>query len=140
MLPRAMDATTTAVARPDGSSAPTSVDGRVEFRMRTLAVIGPVRTAAGWRLVSTTPFARTPRLDVVCVPGGGGQIALMDDEEVLDFLRNQAAGARYVTSVCTGALLLGAAGPLDATGRPPTGRPTTNWRCSAPRRCESAGR
>ena len=81
----------------------------------------PVRTSAGWRLVPTTPFPKAPQLDVVCVPGGSGQIALMDDEGVLDFLRKQAAGARYVTSVCTGALLLGAAGLLDGY------RATTHW-------------
>jgi cyclohexyl-isocyanide hydratase len=49
---------------------------------------------------------------VICVPGGGGQVALMSDPETLDFLRRQAATARYVTSVCTGALVLGAAGLL----------------------------
>jgi cyclohexyl-isocyanide hydratase len=49
---------------------------------------------------------------VICVPGGGGQVALMTDPETLDFLRQQAAGARYVTSVCTGSLVLGAAGLL----------------------------
>ena len=60
----------------------------------------------------TTTFADCPKLDVICVPGGGGQVALMTDEETLDFLRKQAATARYVTSVCTGSLVLGAAGLL----------------------------
>ena len=49
---------------------------------------------------------------MICVPGGGGQVALMTDPETLDFLRKQAATARYVTSVCTGSLVLGAAGLL----------------------------
>jgi cyclohexyl-isocyanide hydratase len=72
----------------------------------------PVATSKGWQIVPTTSFAECPPLDVVCVPGGAGQIALMEDEETLDFLRRQAAGARYVTSVCTGSLVLGAAGLL----------------------------
>ncbi len=74
--------------------------------------LDPVPTDAGFSIVPTTTFANCPQLDVVCVPGGGGQVALMTDEETLDFLRKQAAGARYVTSVCTGSLVLGAAGLL----------------------------
>jgi cyclohexyl-isocyanide hydratase len=72
----------------------------------------PVRTGSGWYIVPTTPFAVAPQMDVLCVPGGSGQIALMNDEETLDFLRCQATGAQYVTSVCTGSLVLGAAGLL----------------------------
>ncbi|MFO1160466.1 MAG: DJ-1/PfpI family protein [Reyranellaceae bacterium] len=72
----------------------------------------PVPTDAGFSIVPTTTFADCPALDVICVPGGGGQVALMTDPETLDFLRKQAAGARYVTSVCTGSLVLGAAGLL----------------------------
>jgi cyclohexyl-isocyanide hydratase len=74
--------------------------------------LDPVPTDAGFSIVPTTTFADCPRLDVICVPGGGGQVALMTDEETLDFLRRQAATARYVTSVCTGSLVLGAAGLL----------------------------
>jgi cyclohexyl-isocyanide hydratase len=72
----------------------------------------PVPTDAGFSIVPTTRFADCPQLDVLCVPGGAGQVELMGDPETLDFLRRQAAGARYVTSVCTGALILGAAGLL----------------------------
>jgi cyclohexyl-isocyanide hydratase len=72
----------------------------------------PVPTDAGFSIVPTTTFADCPQLDVICVPGGGGQVELMSDPETLDFLRQQAAGARYVTSVCTGSLVLGAAGLL----------------------------
>ncbi|MFT3771753.1 MAG: DJ-1/PfpI family protein [Minicystis sp.] len=72
----------------------------------------PVATGAGWRILPTLSFADAPPFDVICVPGGEGQIALMADDETLDFLRRQAAGARYVTSVCTGSLVLGAAGLL----------------------------
>ncbi len=72
----------------------------------------PVPTDAGFSIVPTTSFADCPQLDVICVPGGGGQVALMTDEETLAFLRRQAGKARYVTSVCTGSLVLGAAGLL----------------------------
>ena len=72
----------------------------------------PIPTDAGFSIVPNTTFADCPKLDVICVPGGGGQVALMTDPETLDFLRTQAATARYVTSVCTGSLVLGAAGLL----------------------------
>jgi cyclohexyl-isocyanide hydratase len=72
----------------------------------------PVPTDAGFSIVPTTTFADCPQLDVICVPGGGGQVELMVDPETLDFLRKQSAKARYVTSVCTGSLVLGAAGLL----------------------------
>ncbi len=68
--------------------------------------------ASGLRLLPSTSFAGCPQADILFVPGGPGQVALMEDDETLDFLRAQAAGARYVTSVCTGSLLLGAAGLL----------------------------
>jgi cyclohexyl-isocyanide hydratase len=74
--------------------------------------LDPVPTDAGFSIVPNATFATCPQLDVICVPGGGGQVALMTDEETLAFLRRQAAGARYVTSVCTGSLVLGAAGLL----------------------------
>jgi cyclohexyl-isocyanide hydratase len=64
-------------------------------------------------LLPSTTLAECPKLDVVFVPGGSGQIALMQDGDVLGFLREQGRGARYVTSVCTGALVLGAAGLLE---------------------------
>jgi cyclohexyl-isocyanide hydratase len=72
----------------------------------------PIPTDAGFSIVPNTTFADCPKLDVICVPGGGGQVALMTDPETLAFLRRQAATARYVTSVCTGSLVLGAAGLL----------------------------
>ena len=62
-----------------------------------------------------------PQLDVICVPGGFGTDALLEDDETLDFLRRQAADARYVTSVCTGSLVLGAAGLLRGY------RAATHW-------------
>ena len=83
--------------------------------------IEPVPTDSVMVLTPTTTFADCPQLDVICVPGGYGTDDLVNDEEVLDFLRRQAAGARFVTSVCTGALVLGAAGLLQGY------RATTHW-------------
>ncbi|MCO5129181.1 MAG: DJ-1/PfpI family protein [Xanthobacteraceae bacterium] len=83
--------------------------------------IEPVPSDTVLMLHPTVTFADCPQLDVICVPGGFGTDALMDDQETLDFLRRQAAGARYVTSVCTGALVLGAAGLLQGY------RATTYW-------------
>ncbi|MCW6512434.1 DJ-1/PfpI family protein [Lichenifustis flavocetrariae] len=81
----------------------------------------PVRSSTGLWLRPSTTFADCPPLDVLCVPGGSGVNALMQDEEVLDFVRHSAAAVRYLTSVCTGSLVLGAAGLLK--GR----RATTHW-------------
>jgi cyclohexyl-isocyanide hydratase len=80
-----------------------------------------VTSSTGLALTPTTTFDQCPPLDVICVPGGVGVNALMSDEETLAFVRAQAKGARFVTSVCTGALVLGAAGLLR--GR----RATTHW-------------
>lgn len=95
-------------------TGPAEVFGRVEgARVHLIArTMDPVETGGGWKILPTATYAAAPQLDVLCVPGGSGQIALMEDAETLDFLRRQAAGARYVTSVCTGSLLLGAAGLL----------------------------
>lgn len=81
----------------------------------------PITSATGLVLIPTIVLAECPKLDVICVPGGGGVNALLQDVEVLDFLRAQATQARYVTSVCTGSLVLGAAGLLK--GR----KATTHW-------------
>jgi cyclohexyl-isocyanide hydratase len=81
----------------------------------------PVRDIKGLRLVPDATIAEAPPLDVLHVPGGFGQEALMEDEEMLGWIRLQAAGARSVFSVCTGALLCGATGLLK--GR----RETTHW-------------
>src|SRR3954451_13732338 len=74
--------------------------------------IEPVTSDSVLMLTPTTTFADCPQLDVICVPGGLGSDDMINDEETLAFLRKQAAGAKYVTSVCTGALVLGAAGLL----------------------------
>jgi cyclohexyl-isocyanide hydratase len=81
----------------------------------------PVRADSGLELVPTTAFAACPPLDLVFVPGGTGVDEVMADCEVIDFLRTKAEGARYVTSVCTGALVLGAAGLLGGY------RAATHW-------------
>jgi len=81
----------------------------------------PVRADSGMAIVPTTTLAECPPLEVVVVPGGFGQIALMDDVEVLAWLQRQAATAKYVTAVCTGSLLLGAAGLLEGY------QATTHW-------------
>jgi cyclohexyl-isocyanide hydratase len=80
----------------------------------------PVPSDCGLSLVPTSTFA-TPSLDVICVPGGFGVVQAIEDRETVEFVRRQAAGAKYVTSVCTGAFVLGAAGLLK--GR----RATTHW-------------
>ncbi len=81
----------------------------------------PVEAETGLRLLPYATLDDCQQLDVLCVPGGPGVAALMEDDEVLAFLRRQARAARFVTSVCTGALVLGAAGLLR--GR----RATTHW-------------
>lgn len=73
----------------------------------------PVTADSGLRLLPTRTLDRCPALDVLMVPGGPGQVDLMDDLEVLGFLRDQGQRARFVTSVCTGSLVLAAAGLLD---------------------------
>lgn len=83
--------------------------------------IEPVPSDSVLTLTPTTTFAECPQLDVICVPGGFGTDDLVNDEETLDFLRRQAAGAKYVTSVCTGSLVLGAAGLLRGH------RAATHW-------------
>ncbi|MBR0678707.1 DJ-1/PfpI family protein, partial [Roseomonas alkaliterrae] len=81
----------------------------------------PVVSDTGLAMLPDTDFDSCPPLDVLCVPGGPGVAPLMEDEAVLAFLRAQAARARFVTSVCTGALVLGAAGLLKGV------RATTHW-------------
>jgi cyclohexyl-isocyanide hydratase len=75
--------------------------------------IEPIPSDAGIALMPTTTFKDCPQLDLICVPGGAGQVALMTDDETLSFLRRQAEKAKYVTSVCTGSLILGAAGLVN---------------------------
>jgi cyclohexyl-isocyanide hydratase len=76
------------------------------------ASLDPVTTDRGMQIVPTVTYDTCPPLDVIMVPGGPGQQGLMEDEAALSFLRRQAASAKYITSVCTGSLVLAAAGLL----------------------------
>ncbi|MDE1904299.1 MAG: DJ-1/PfpI family protein [Alphaproteobacteria bacterium] len=80
-----------------------------------------VRDGRGLRLTPDAALADAPKLDVLHIPGGFGQEGVMDDDEVLGWVRRQAQGARLVFSVCTGALICGAAGLLKGK------RATTHW-------------
>lgn len=82
---------------------------------------GPIESVTGMVIEANRTFDAAPAFDVLCVPGGPGVNALMEDEEVLAFIRAQAKSVKYITSVCTGSLVLGAAGLLK--GR----RATTHW-------------
>ena len=94
-------------------------DSTIHIAAKTMA---PVPSDCGLALVPTTTFADCPPLDLICVPGGAAGVArAMVDEETVAFVRRQAEGAKYVTSVCTGAFILGVAGLLQ--GR----RATTHW-------------
>ena len=82
----------------------------------------PVPSDCGLNLLPTCAFASCPSLDLICVPGGSVGVAdVLSDRETIEFVRRQAEGAKYVTSVCTGAFVLGAAGLLR--GR----QATTHW-------------
>lgn len=74
----------------------------------------PITSSEGLTLTPTVTLEHCPPLDVICVPGGGmGQIEVMKDPEILDFLKQQSQSAQYVTSVCTGSMILAAAGLLQ---------------------------
>jgi cyclohexyl-isocyanide hydratase len=81
----------------------------------------PVVSETGLGILPTATFADLPHVDLLFVPGGGGQIAATDDADTLAWLRAVGATARWVTSACTGSLLLGAAGLLEGY------RATTHW-------------
>jgi len=83
--------------------------------------LDPVPSDCNLGLVPTDTFASCPQLDLICVPGGAGVADALVDAETVAFVRDQAAGAQYVTSVCLSAFLLGAAGVLK--GR----KATTHW-------------
>ena len=84
--------------------------------------LAPVTTSGGMRVLPAAAFAHCPPLDLLLVPGGLGTRREMLNEAVLRFVRDQAAGAGLVASVCTGALILGKAGLLAGL------RATTHWR------------
>jgi cyclohexyl-isocyanide hydratase len=85
----------------------------------------PVPSDCGLSLVPTTTCDECPQLDLLCIPGGFGVTEVVADPVALDFVRRQAASAKYITSVCTGAFVLGAAGLLNGK------RATTHWAYTA---------
>ena len=93
-------------------------DAKVHIAAKTS---DPVPSDCGLSLVPTTTFADCPPLDLLCVPGGFGVSGAIADRATIDFVRGQGRQARYVSSVCTGAFVLGVAGLLQ--GR----RATTHW-------------
>ncbi len=104
-------------------TGPFEVFGRVP-NARVVAVaadLGPVTSDTGLRVMADVTFAEAPACDVICVPGGPGVNPMLEDDAFLGFLRAQGERARYVTSVCTGSLLLGAAGLLRGY------RASTHW-------------
>lgn len=83
--------------------------------------IQPIETDSGFAIVPNCNFADCPQADLLCVPGGFGTKDVIADADTLQFLRDQAASAQYITSVCTGSLALGAAGLLSGK------RATSHW-------------
>jgi cyclohexyl-isocyanide hydratase len=80
-----------------------------------------VTTDCGFSILPTGSFADCPQADIICVPGGHGVRQAIADRAIIDFVREQAQGATWVTSVCTGSFVLGAAGLLQGK------RATTHW-------------
>lgn len=83
--------------------------------------LDPVTSDSGLKILPTVTLKDCPELDVLVVPGGPHVDEWFGDAEMMDFLREHGAGAKYVTSVCTGSLILGAAGLLDGY------KATTHW-------------
>lgn len=83
--------------------------------------LDPVRSEFGLTMLPTATFDNCGPLDLVMVPGGVGMNPLLEDDEVLGFLRRVAPAARYVVGICTGSLVLGAAGLLRGK------RASTHW-------------
>ena len=93
-------------------------DAKIELVARSLE---PVPTDAGFPLLPSATFETARRTGILCVPGGFGVVEAMEDSATLAWVRQAAAGAQWVTSVCTGSLVLGAAGLLEGY------RATTHW-------------
>ena len=93
-------------------------DARVDLVWKTR---DPVQTDSGFALLPTATLAEVDEADILCVPGGFGCVDMMQDDEVLEWVRDVGDGAQWVTSVCTGSLILGAAGLLRGY------RATSHW-------------
>ncbi len=99
---------------------------------------GPKRTDTGrLALLADASLAELPNPDIVLVPGGPGQAALMEDGPVHEWLRAAHETSTWTTSVCTGSLILAAAGLLAGRRPPATGRRSRSWAGSAPSRPRS---
>jgi cyclohexyl-isocyanide hydratase len=107
------------LATPPSISTPSAfAQSRTHVVAKTMQ---PVFSDRGLGILPTCDFVSCPQLDLICVPGGPGVVGAIADDETVDFVRSQSERAQYVTSVCMGALLLGAAGLLK--GR----RAATHW-------------
>lgn len=93
-------------------------DAKIELVAKSME---PVQTDAGFAILPTATFAEVTAADILCVPGGFGTVAAMEDAETVAWVRGVGEGATWVTSVCTGSLLLAAAGLLDGY------RATSHW-------------
>lgn len=82
---------------------------------------GAITTESGMKFIPDYDFSDCPDLDILLVPGGSGTTILMEEFEVLDFLKEKAEKSKFITSVCTGSLVLAAAGLLDGY------KATTHW-------------
>ncbi len=104
---------------------PPSISATSKFAQLRTHVIAktmlPVISDRGLGILPTCTFQSCPKLDLICVPGGAGVVEALDDAETIAFIRDMGLMAEYITSVCMGAFLLGAAGLLK--GR----RATTHW-------------
>ena len=85
------------------------------------ANLSPVMTDVGFAIMPTVTFDDCPQADLLCVPGGLGVAPALSDARLIDFVAQQASGAQWITSVCTGAFILGKAGLLQGK------RATTHW-------------
>ena len=104
------------------ATAPLEVFAGAGFRVVTVAPRRDLVTAgSGLKIMPDHDFQTAPQADILLVPGGSGVNALLNDAAAIDYIRRAAADATYVTSVCTGSLLLGAAGLLKGK------RATTHW-------------
>ncbi len=104
-----------------GPQAALGMHGQTHLLWKTLE---PVLTDSGISLLPTATFAGCPaNLDVLFVPGGFGANDMLQDAEVLAFLAEQGKTARYIPSVCSGSLILAAAGLLDGY------KAATHWAC-----------
>lgn len=85
------------------------------------STLDPINSDSGFGILPNTTFDACPQADLLCIPGGFGTAAAIENNALITFVKQQAIKARYVTSVCTGALILGAAGLLNGK------KATTHW-------------